>query len=616
MRLSKYFYLPLLIVAGLAFTACDDDDDYTQGKPTAADCPALTFGSDNSASEEIEPTEPTSYDITIYRNNATEAATYSIIVLTNTDDAFVVPETVSFGAGETATTITVTFEDTEIGKEYSLEISLADDDVDVYAEDAFQTYAFSVTRVKWNALGLCTYTDDFFTTFYGVGQVTWEVEIEERDDLPGYFRLVYPYDEKYIWNDPGDWDTSQTYYLIVDATDPSGVIIPQQEIGVDWGYGMISVWSMADYDIQRNGSTLEEEKSAGNCGTYDEEKGLITFPDNTLLINMPEYSSGWYYANTSGWFMILMPGFALADYSVEIDYQGVNDNGEAVAEITLGEDVDYALVAVVEGTDVDGAASDIKSGSIASQQITTNGTYTFSFTGEGMHVIVAVSYSDGAAQEVGSARFNYETGDPNEGWTSLGIGLYTDDVVASLFGYEEDCLTWEVEIQEKDDQPGLYRLMYPYDGKYPYNDPGDWDTSMDYNIEINACDPDGVFITEQELGIDWGYGMISIWSDADYYMSFGYSLEDVKDAGMCGTLKDGVITFPQYELLTSMANYYGGTLMDANYWGMFKVVLPGASEAKAQKVSATHKTINKGAVKNGKRMNVKGMVKKNTKQVK
>ncbi len=603
MRLSKYFYLPLLI-ACLAFVACDDDDDYKKGKETAADCPALTFGADNVFSEEMEPTEPTSYDITVYRENATDAASYSIIVLTNTDDAFVVPETVTFAAGQTEATITITFDDTEIGKEYSLEISLADDDVDMYSENAYQTFSFSVTRVKWNALGMCTYTDDFFTTFYGVGQVTWEVEIEERDDLPGYFRLVYPYDEKYIWNDPGDWDESKTYYLIVDATDPYGVFIPQQEIGVDWGYGMISVWSIADYDVQA-GSTLADEKSAGNCGTYDETKGLITFPERTLLINMPDYSSGWYYANTNGWFMILMPGFALADYSVEIDYQGVNDNIEAVADITLGADVAYALVAVVEGTDVDGAASDIKSGGIASQQITASGTYSLPFTGEGMHTIVAVSYDeDGVAQETGSARFNYETGDPNEGWTSLGMCTYTDDFIASGWGCP--CLTWEVEIQEKDDQPGLFRLIYPYDEKYDYNDPGDWDTSMDYNIEIDATDPSAVRIDQQDIGVDWGYGEMGVWCYGDYLVASGYSYEDVKDLGYYGTYANGVITFPEQCLLFIEGSY----LYYANLNGGFKVVMPGASGVKAQKVSAAHQTINKSVKKSAKTLDTKNVAKK------
>ncbi len=181
-----------------------------------------------------------------------------------------------------------------------------------------------------------------------------------------------------------------------------------------------------------------------------------------------------------------------------------------------------------------------------------------------------------------------------DSWTSLGNCQYTDDFIASVFGEEEDCLTWEVEIQESDEQSGLYRLVYPYDGKYPYNEEyddgtADWDKSKTYYLEINACDPDGVYITEQETGMDWGYGMISVWSMADYYMSNGYSFDEVKAAGMCGTLKDGVITFPQNELIVSMANYFSGTLLYGNYYGKFKVVLPGASGVKAQAPASTEK---------------------------
>ncbi len=603
----------LLILAAMPFVySCSDDVEYDAAK--APDGVQAYFSSEASSTIELSESE-TSFDVTVMRASTSGAVSFNLAVTDGSEGRFSIPTAVSFADGESQATLTIGYnpDDFEYDDFYEVTMTIPDEYSTPYG---VASYTFSAgIPSAWTSLGWCSYTDDFFTTFYGVGNLTWEVEIEENAIKPGLFRLVYPYDEKYEWNDPGDWDESKTYYLEIDASDPDAVFITRQEIGVNWGYGMISVWSIADYDVQA-GSTLEAEKAAGNCGTY--ANGVITFPTNTLLINMPEYSSGWYYANTAGAFKVVMPGVVLSDYSVSIAYSGkytdANEANFAVANVTLGADVESARVALVEGNYSASALNALIAGSIDYTEITESGSVSFPCEESGTYTVIVVSYGGGEAQESDYATFKFTVGAADT-WTSLGMCTYTDDVVASVFGYAEDCLTYEVEIQENDNQPGLYRLMYPYDGKYPYNDPGDWDTSKDYNIEINACDPDGVYITQQELGIDWGYGMMSVWSSADYYMANGYSFEDVKDAGVCGTLKDGVITFPQYELMVSMANYYSGSWMYGNYWGMFKVVLPGASGVKAQKVSSTHKSISKG-VKRTKTLDAKKMVKKTAQPVK
>ena len=160
-------------------------------------------------------------------------------------------------------------------------------------------------------------------------------------------------------------------------------------------------------------------------------------------------------------------------------------------------------------------------------------------------------------------------------WFSLGMAKYTDDFVASLFDGVEP-VTYEVEIQENADKPGMYRLVNPYGAAYPYNEDGDWDTSKDYYLEINAQDPQGVYIETQELGFDWGYGMFLASSMASQYL-VNYDLETIKGAGYCGTLADGVITFPAKALLVTAAQIDG--FYYANVNGAFKVELPSASKS-------------------------------------
>lgn len=158
-------------------------------------------------------------------------------------------------------------------------------------------------------------------------------------------------------------------------------------------------------------------------------------------------------------------------------------------------------------------------------------------------------------------------------WVSLGVGLYRESLVGDLFGV--DNIVYEVEIETIPEQPGMYRLVCPYCAAYPYNSVGDYDTSKKHYMEIDAQDPTAVYIKKFYSGMDWGYGEFVFWSMAGYYLSQGSTLEEIKAAGYCGTLKDGVITFPAGSLIISMTNYNNGALYSANGKGKFAIALPG-----------------------------------------
>ena len=117
-------------------------------------------------------------------------------------------------------------------------------------------------------------------------------------------------------------------------------------------------------------------------------------------------------------------------------------------------------------------------------------------------------------------------------------------------------------------------MVNPYGEAYPYNEPGDWNDSQNHYLVINAQDPKGVFIDQQKMGVDWGQGALIVSSLAANYMGQGATLEQVKAEGVCGSLTDGVITFPVKSLLCTLESkdsfYYG------NINGAFKVVLPEA----------------------------------------
>ena len=52
---------------------------------------------------------------------------------------------------------------------------------------------------------------------------------------------------------------------------------------------------------------------------------------------------------------------------------------------------------------------------------------------------------------------------PEGEWTSLGMGLMTDDMVTHLFKFRPR--TWEVEILQSDEDPNFYRVVAPYGEK-------------------------------------------------------------------------------------------------------------------------------------------------------
>ncbi len=160
-----------------------------------------------------------------------------------------------------------------------------------------------------------------------------------------------------------------------------------------------------------------------------------------------------------------------------------------------------------------------------------------------------------------------------EKWNSIGKGMWRDDFVTSLFKVEN--VEYEVEILENEMTPGFYRVVYPYDSKYPYNGDGDWDSSQTYYFEIHAEKPNQVWIPVQNSGMNWGYGYMWMGSYAGYQIvNNGKSLADVAD--YLGKLEKGVITFPTKSLLFGMEDYNDFALYYANTNGMFRLCLPGA----------------------------------------
>ena len=562
--------------------ACEEEAVYTPAQDLTN---AQVYFSNTTAKDVKLTMEDTELNVAICRANTIGNLDVQLVV--SGTELMTAPSSVKFADGDSVANIKVTFDPQAIGYDnpQTLNIALADSTMGTpYGESVFSLTAMIPS--PWTSLGMATVVDDIMTVGWGIPFTPFPVEIQENDLTPGLYRLVNPWTSSYPWNEPGDYDDSKNYYLEIHAEDPDAVWFGRTEMGLDWGYGMISTWSIADYYVQ-NGTDPELVKEKGFYGTLKD--GEITFPAQGILFNMPQHPQGdnWYLANGSGMFSILLPGYVKADYSAEVLYAGIftaaDETVSAVANLTLGADAkDVKAIVMTQADDAAAVADALAAGELEGTPVQA-GRIEVPFNAEELgseklQVIVAVM-NEGAVKAVAASSFEYYGGGSNP-WKSLGMGTYTETLVAPLFGLEP--VTYEVEILENTETPGLYRVMNAYaNSTYPHAD--DDSAAEGTYLEINACDPAGVYVPMQSLGFDWGYGEFSFISEGARYLQ-QYDFETVKNAGLLGTLKDGVITLANIERETDNGiTYYQGIVYmgTSGYYGGiqdgFRVTLPGAA---------------------------------------
>lgn len=585
MKLFRNIAKAVLAVSMLSvMVACEEEAEYTPAQNLTN---AQVYFSNTTAKDVTLSMENTELNVAICRANTN--GELDVKLVKTGSELMNVPSSVKFANGDSVANIKVTFDPEAIGYDnpQTINIALADSATlaTPYGESVFSLTAMIPS--PWTSLGMATVVDDIMTVGWGVPFEPFMVEIQENDMTPGYYRLVNPWTSSYPWNEPGDFDDSKTYYLEIHAEDPDAVWFGRTELGLDWGYGMISAWSLADYYVQ-NGNDPELVKEKGFYGTLKD--GEITFPVQGILFNMPQHPSGdnWYYANGSGKFSVLLPGYVKADYSAEVQFAGIftaaDETVSAVANLTLGADAtDVKAIVMTQADDAAAVADALAAGELEGTPVQA-GRIEVPFNAEELgseklQVIVAVIV-DGAVKNVASSGFEYYGGGSTP-WKSMGMGTYTETLVSTMFTGMEP-VTYEVEILENTENPGLFRVMNAYaNGTFPYAD-NDCAAEGTY-LEVNACDPEGVYVPMQSLGFDWGMGEMAFISEGARYLE-QYDFETVKNAGLLGTLKDGVITLANIERETDNGvAYYQGIMYMGNsgyYAGIqdgFRVTLPGAA---------------------------------------
>ena len=431
-------------VLSMALVSCVKEEAYAPGELDDENCYGVYFPTQTGVGDlQIEPDDPTTLTFIARRTN-TRGEIHVPVRIKSNYQIFTVDEVV-FEDGSPVADVVVHFPSAKIATTYECSLLLEGDEfVSKYSANPSHL-SFSVTRVKWNDVvgpnGETTgrWRDGIFPEWFSVASPNLErsITLQERDDMPGFYRIWDVYSEEYLGNMFGSNMSSicvSQHYTYINATDPDKVWIPTFKTGAVFSpsYGMTSIGS---YVVENSDDF--DPSIASVYGTLKD--GVITFPYGALQMKLESY--GWYSTNSAGLHRIILPGYRAKDYDMSVS-AGVSDKfGNLPVNVTLGTDIAQVKLAVFEGTLTESAAAQkaqLLADNAASEElgevvtVSSSSTVDYSFDASGMYTVVAAGFDlAGTYRVMSHAAFGYlEKGDDSNE-VILSCGLITSDKYAA-----------------------------------------------------------------------------------------------------------------------------------------------------------------------------------------
>lgn len=453
----------------MVLASCAQEEMHAPGELDSESCYGVYFPTQSGLGDlQIEPDDPTTLKFIVRRTNPRGQIHVPVTIKSNYP-IFTADEVV-FEDGSPVSEVTVHFPSAKIAVTYDCTLMIEGDEfVSKYSANPAHI-SFSVTRVKWNDVigpgGETTgrWRDGIFPEWFAVTYPNLErsIVLQERDDMPGFYRTYDVYNADYLGSMFGANVSSlcvSQHYTYIDATNPDKVWIPTFKTGVIMhsDYGMMSV---ASYVVENSDDF--DPSIASVYGTLKD--GVIEFPYGSLQMKLERL--GWYQTNSSGLHRIILPGYRVKEYDLSVE-TGVSDGqGNLPVAVSLGTDLSQVKLAVFEGTLTESAAAEkaelIANG--ATDQVgeikTINQTTTldYSFDKTGMYTVVAAGLDiAGNHRTTKSASFGYLKAGDDANKVILSSGLICSDKYASEGLTSKNSL--EIYISGKDIQrlhAGLY----------------------------------------------------------------------------------------------------------------------------------------------------------------
>lgn len=412
---------------------------------------------------------------------------------------------------------------------------------------------------EWSVVGDGQYYEDVFTMVHWQKGLNWTVSIEESVEQPGWYRFIAYGDAcpKTILNKLGI-EADNNSYMYINATDPDRAFIPVCSIG--------NKYNVCSYVIENN---FDSEKY------FEINDGVISGSEGCIAYQLKTAGDRWQLGNFFENFRLVLPESAWKDYRFKISAtKSCSDDNVFEYEITdVGPDLKsfkaYVKPGYFTGSDEE-IANAAKNGTDA-----VAGANTCTADKRGRYTLIITGFNeDGEAVSTNSTYF-YIMDDEKGQWESVGLAVYYEDVLGSIYpDMTTEKLAVEVEVHK--DRPGYYRVVDPYKN-HPYFqyylDMYRPHSNHKHYLYVNAEDPDAVFIEDTPAGVNLGYGDASIMSMSYVHLQNGKSKEEISEMGLFGELSGREITFPENSLVLVERHYKNGIMVTAPA-PMFRITLP------------------------------------------
>lgn len=453
-------YLWTLLAAAVS-VGCTDSPTYLTGQQDDPDNYGVYFPTQKiSTTVEVDPADKAEVSFRVRRGKYLDAITVPVEITTS-EEGILQIDPIVFAPGEQETEFKVAFPDAVEGVKYTCDIRIKDPKyVSIYGPRA-TGLSFSVIRAGWKLVtsedGQYTkgkWRDEIISDAYSLPSKSFnpypeiEIEIYERKDIPGYYRMKV-FGAELLEELAGGAVSFQgrDVTTILDARNPEKVFFPYQSTGLT----LVS----ADGELSFASSVTENfimEESAGQYGKL--ENGIITFPAESILFELETESGTFFRGNRNGMLRILLPGVEVPDYTVTLAKREPVD-GVVEIPVTFVADAKKMRYAVFEGVFDDGQASLTAQDLDAAKQVegTFDGTIEKSGTirvenrKTGKYTLVGCVYDDkDVMREYAFISFGYVAADDEmpviltfgleatEEYAGLGI---TPDNSAKFYAYGE-----------------------------------------------------------------------------------------------------------------------------------------------------------------------------------
>lgn len=572
MKLNKIASLLLGAVIAVGAVSCEDD----KYEPT----PAYTgnevyFDKDMSTTVTI-PLDATSVPVEIYRVKSSSELMVDLVSTVTTADGtdasniISVPATVTFAQDATSAQIpvSVNFPAVVADEDYIVNISVKGENLTPYGETSVTLSMSYAPWSEWeNPTGTAAY-EVVAVQMAGLWDYAYDAPMLVRQSLTNenliqYF-VPFPFQ-----------DVDFGFTLSMDMSKKVELegeeVIPFTMERIDTGIAngstgkYFSLWDTFSFAKALFPDMTEEQiyafcvQKMGGFSYYSPARGL--FAVNQIVFPTEDPVTGSYY--TTDYNYIQRPGFKQYTLDFTKVYNLVDEMGNesVVIEAYKSEDVATFSYTITPGVMTDAEISAEADAIVADGEATLYSdqlTY-LAYTPEeaGDYTLVGVGF-DADAHEVirKSYVFTYESVQKASEWHSIGEGALTDGIVCGIYNVQP--VTWDVEIEEHNTTPGLYRVVNPY-LNWPYNvaNQGALVKKGNYYLEIDATDPDAVRVNHTEIGVQMNAadGFVSVWNYGDILINMGRATFDqCKKAGYFGKLVDGSVEIPTGRLAADLSS--------------------------------------------------------------